>query len=101
MVTENAPHEQISAVNAELQEAGRLGRSVVAFVERDSLVHNVPPNMTVYFDRSGFGNHESQLFTVLQAIERQEKNAELVRVVGALGLIALGLYAFGELTKDS
>lgn len=100
LVAQHASSHQIDAVNSELKAAAQLHRPVVALVESQGLVQNVPPERTVLFNRFYPGQHEVQLFQVLSAIEKEQKNKDLITALGAIGLIAIGLYTFGELTKD-
>lgn len=100
LVAQNAPEEQLRYVNWELQAATREGIPVIGLVESRGLIQNLPLNRTVIFDRFDFGKHQPKLQEVLAEIQKEQKGKELVTAIAALGLIALGLYTFGELTKD-
>jgi hypothetical protein len=99
LVTENAP--QVQAVNFELQEANNQGKPVIALVESYGLIQNIQEDRVVLVNRFNPSQHETRLVQVLELITANEKRGkELVATLTGLGLIALGLYAFGELTKD-
>ncbi len=91
---------QAEAVNLELQEAFRQSKPVIALVENYNLVSNVPPDRIVVFDRLNPSYHEAKLFQVLSAIGAEQRGKDLITALAALGAVALGLYAFGELTKE-
>lgn len=98
LVTINAP--QIHAVNLELQEANQQKKPIIALVESYDLIQNVPQERVVLINRFNPSQHETRLFEVLELIAAEQRGKELVTTLAGLGLIALGLYAFGELTKD-
>jgi hypothetical protein len=92
---------QLEAINLELQEAFRQGKPVIALVENYNLISNVPTNRVVVFDRLNPSYHEDKLFQVLNStIAEQQGKKNLIAALAALGAVALGLYAFGELTKE-
>jgi hypothetical protein len=97
-VANRAP--QIEAVNLELQEATQQNKPIIALVESINLVKNISPDRIVVFNRSNPSQHETRLFQVLNLIGAEQRGNELVTALAGIGLIALGLYAFGELTKD-
>jgi len=99
-VAQYATNQDLNWVNWELQEATRLGKPVIALVESQGLIQNVPVDRTVIFDRLDFGKHQQRLREVLTKIQKEQEGKELITAIAALGLIALGLYTFGELTKD-
>lgn len=98
LVTNNAP--QVQAVNLELQEANQQKKPIIALVESYDLIQNVPQDRVVLINRFNPSQHETRLFEVLELIAAEQRGKELVTTLAGLGLIALGLYAFGELTKD-
>lgn len=91
---------QIDAVNMELQEAAKYTKEVVAFVEAPNLVTNVPRNRMIIFDRYNYAEAQYKLFQVLNSIQAEQEGKNLVTALFGLGVIALGLVALGELTKE-
>lgn len=90
---------QVQAVNFELQEANRLKKPVIALVESYNLIQHIPQERVVLINHFNPSQHETRLFEVLELIAAEQRGKELVTTLAGLGLIALGLYAFGELTK--
>jgi hypothetical protein len=74
---------------------------MIALVEDPSLVQGLPPHQIIVFNRHNPTQHENLLFQALGKIKTQKNSAELVKALGALGLVALGFLALSEFTKDS
>lgn len=91
---------QIESVNVELKEAVQQKKPIIALVESYDLIKNVPPDRVVVFNRLYPARHEARLFEVLNSIAAEQSGSELITALAGLGLVALGLYAFGELTKE-
>src|SRR5258708_33923029 len=75
-VADHAPADQIIAVNSELMEASLHSRPIVALVERQGLIQNIPEDKTVLFDRFNPSRHEARLFQGLSKIESDQKVKE-------------------------
>lgn len=99
-VANYASPTETSAVNFELQEATSQKKPIIALVESLGLIQNISPNRIVVFNRLNPTQHEARLFEVLNSIQQEQRGKELVTALAGLGLIALGLYTFGELTKE-
>ena len=97
-VTNRAP--QVEAVNFELQEAAKQNKPIIALVENYNLIQNISQDKVVVFNRLNPSQHEFRLIQVLNSIQAEQRGKELVTALAGLGLVALGLYTFGELTKD-
>lgn len=95
-----AESSQTQAVNLELQEAAKLNKPVVAFVENQNSSHGLPPQQIVMFDRRRGDLSEHNLFAVVQGIAAKHNQEQLGQTLAALGLVTLGLLAFGELVKE-
>ncbi len=93
--------DELRAVNAELGEAIRIGRPVLALVENRNLITGLSDDQIFVFNRQNPGLHESQLFKALNNLKAKKDRDQVVAALGALGLVALGFFALGELTKDS
>lgn len=91
---------EIEAVNLELQEAVLQQKPIVPLVESYNLIQNFPPERVVLFNRLVPTQHEAKLFEILNSITGKQREKELFTALAGLGLVVLGLYTFGELTKD-
>lgn len=92
---------ELQAVQLELNEAVRLNRPIIALVEDGSLIHGLLPNQVILFDRHNPAKHEGVLFAALAQIQAKKNAEDLVKALGALGLVALGFLALSEFTKDA
>lgn len=92
---------EIEAVQLELKEAARLKRPFIALVENASLIQGIPHDRIIVFNRDNPSSHEHRLFQELKRIETKKNSDELIKALGALGLIALGFLALSEFTKES
>ncbi len=98
LITNNA--QQVEAVNLELVLANQEKKPLIALVESPHLIRDLPSNQIIVFNRHYPKWHENQLFTALEQIKTQKNTSEVLNVLGAIGLVALGFLALGELTKD-
>ena len=97
-VTDHAP--QIAAVNVELKEAARQNKPVIALVENFNLMRNVPSDRIVLINQSNPAQYEAGLSEAPHAVAVGQPTNKLETALAGIGLVALGLYAFGELTKE-
>lgn len=93
--------EELQSVNAELTEATRLRKPMIALVEGPNLIQGLPPNQMIVFSRQDPSKHESELFGSLNKIRAQKNTDDVVKALGALGLVALGFFALTEFTKET
>lgn len=91
---------EIQSVNTELNEAIRLNKPIIALVEKPGLITGLPESQIIIFNRQNPVEHESLLFQALKSIESNKNTADLLKALGALGLVALGFLALNEFTKD-
>jgi hypothetical protein len=93
--------EELQSVNAELIEATRLRKPIIALVESPLLIQGLPPNQVIVFNRHDPTQHENLLFQSLSKIRAQKNTDDIVKALGALGLVALGFFALTEFTKEA
>lgn len=98
LVTNQASQPQ--AVNLELQEAAAQNKPIIAFVENPKLIQNLSSEQIVVFHRDFKELGENQLFKVVRKIAAQRNQEQLGQTLAALGLVTLGMLAFGELVKE-
>lgn len=92
--------DDVLAVNLELQEAVRLGKPIIALVESPNLISGLPASQIIVFNRQNPSQHENLLFKALNKLKIQKNTQDLVKAVGALGLVALGFLALSEFTEN-
>ena len=99
LITNYAQENQ--SVNFELQEAIQQKKPIIALVENLNLIQGLPRNQIIVFNRDNPTQHENLLFNALKQFEAQKNKTEAIAALGAIGLVALGLLALSELTKES
>jgi hypothetical protein len=92
--------DDLNAVNLELQEAVRLQKPVIALVESANLIHGLPLDQIIVFNRQNPSQHENLLFKALSKIKTKKNTEDLIKALGALGLVALGFLALSEFTES-
>jgi hypothetical protein len=99
LVTNNA--QELESVNVELNEAIIQKKTIVALVENEGQIHGLSANQVIVFNRYNPTRHENQLFQALRQIETNKKTSDILATVGAIGLVALGFLALGELAETN
>jgi hypothetical protein len=99
LITNHAQENQ--SVNLELQEAIQQKKPIIALVENLNLIQGLPRDQIIVFNRHNPTQHENLLFNALKQFEVKKNTADAITALGAIGLVALGLLALSELTKES
>jgi hypothetical protein len=99
LITNNALW--VDSVNLELAEAIKQKKTIIALVENANQIQGLPSNQVIVFNRYNPTQHENQLFEALQQIKSNKRTSEILTTVGAIGLVALGFLALGELAKET